>query len=182
MYIAANPDGAFHPDSILALAQMMKANKGRALIEAIQFPMEHPKEYNKFNFHTAWASGACLAISRTLFDELDGFDETFFMYCEDVDLSWRARARNFTVLTCPRALFLHSVSNRPHDSKISKMILSSGVILARKWDNPNFARWLEKELAAGGFKSPKTLPEIVQENWRTIPDFNHHFTFARARW
>ena len=182
MYVAANPDGAFHPDSILALAQMMEANKGRALIEAIQFPMEHPKEYNKVNFRTDWASGACIVISRKLYKELGGFDETFFMYCEDVDLSWRARAKHFPIFTCPRALFLHSVSNRPHNPETEKMILSSGVLLARKWDNPHFERRLEKKLATLGFKSPNTLPEIVPESWRTIPDFNHNFTFSRARW
>jgi GT2 family glycosyltransferase len=37
-----------------------------------------------------WLSAAALMIRRPLAEQLGGFDEDFFMYCEDVDLCWRA--------------------------------------------------------------------------------------------
>jgi GT2 family glycosyltransferase len=37
-----------------------------------------------------WVSGAALMIRRKLVDQIGAFDEDFFMYCEDVDLCWRA--------------------------------------------------------------------------------------------
>lgn len=37
-----------------------------------------------------WLSGACLALSLTLWDALGGFDPDYFMYWEDVDLTVRA--------------------------------------------------------------------------------------------
>ena len=39
--------------------------------------------------------GAFFLIRRRLFDELDGFDERFFVYFEEVDLSLRAARRGF---------------------------------------------------------------------------------------
>ncbi len=40
----------------------------------------------------AWATGACFAISASLWTTLGGFDEDFFLYWEDIDLSHRALA------------------------------------------------------------------------------------------
>ena len=37
-----------------------------------------------------WVSGACFAVSTQLWDAVGGFDEDYFLYWEDVDLSWRA--------------------------------------------------------------------------------------------
>ena len=38
-----------------------------------------------------FASGACLAVPRDVWHRLGGMPEEFFMYCEDLDLSLRAR-------------------------------------------------------------------------------------------
>lgn len=37
-----------------------------------------------------WLSGACLAMSLTLWERVGGFDDDYFMYWEDVDLTVRA--------------------------------------------------------------------------------------------
>jgi len=41
------------------------------------------------------ACGAAFIVRREVFDELGGFDESFFMVYEDVDLSYRARLRGY---------------------------------------------------------------------------------------
>jgi N-acetylglucosaminyl-diphospho-decaprenol L-rhamnosyltransferase len=40
-------------------------------------------------------SGACMLVGRKLFLEIGGFDEQFFMYGEDIDLSWRIRQAGY---------------------------------------------------------------------------------------
>jgi GT2 family glycosyltransferase len=37
----------------------------------------------------AWLSGACLMVSATLYEMLGGFDDDYFLYWEDIDLSFR---------------------------------------------------------------------------------------------
>lgn len=54
-----------------------------------------------------FASGAALVVRRELWDELGGFDERFFMYCEDVDLSLRIRLLGHGVGVVPRARVVH---------------------------------------------------------------------------
>ncbi len=36
-----------------------------------------------------WATGACLAVRKTAFEEVGGFDEDFFAHQEEIDLCWR---------------------------------------------------------------------------------------------
>ncbi len=38
-----------------------------------------------------WAGGACMAIRRSLFRQLGGFDEDFFAHMEEIDLCWRSQ-------------------------------------------------------------------------------------------
>jgi len=41
-----------------------------------------------------WASGACFFIKKSVFEELQGFDERFFAHMEEIDLCWRAFNKN----------------------------------------------------------------------------------------
>ena len=52
-----------------------------------------PKAYDPVTLDTPWVSGAATLFRRSAFDSVGGFDPQLFMYGEDVDLSWRLRAR-----------------------------------------------------------------------------------------
>ena len=53
------------------------------------------------------ACGAAMLIDKTLFNDLGGFDERFFCYCEDVDLGYRLRLTGRTTLLLPDARVAH---------------------------------------------------------------------------
>lgn len=54
-----------------------------------------------------YVSGAALALFREDFLRLDGFDERFFMYYEDIDLCWRANAMHMPVAMLPDWVVRH---------------------------------------------------------------------------
>jgi N-acetylglucosaminyl-diphospho-decaprenol L-rhamnosyltransferase len=54
-----------------------------------------------------WVSGSCMLVRRKAFEELGGFDESYFMYGEDVDLCWRAHRAGWGVAYVPEASVTH---------------------------------------------------------------------------
>lgn len=54
-----------------------------------------------------WISGAFFVVRREVFEELSGFDSSYFMYMEDVDLCWRAGRAGWGVGYEPGAVVLH---------------------------------------------------------------------------
>ena len=54
-----------------------------------------------------WATGAVLAMSRDCFDALGGWDESYFLYSEEVDASLRARDAGLMTWYEPQAVATH---------------------------------------------------------------------------
>jgi GT2 family glycosyltransferase len=86
-------------------------------------------------------TGCLLLIPHALWLELGGFDESFFMYGEDVDLSLRARKRGFRPVITPDAAITHTVGVSS-ETRSDKMVLvfQSKVTLLRK----HWAPWLSR--------------------------------------
>src|SRR5665811_1651865 len=54
-----------------------------------------------------WLSGACLLLRREAFEAVGGFDEGYFMFFEDLDLSERLGKRGWTNVYLPSAKVTH---------------------------------------------------------------------------
>lgn len=54
-----------------------------------------------------WISGACIFTKKSLYQKLDGFDETIFMYMEEVDLLYRAKKNGWHTYIYPTAQIIH---------------------------------------------------------------------------
>jgi hypothetical protein len=183
-FLCVNPDGLLHPD---LLAEMVRTSDlyPDSLIEARQFPEEHPKPYDLSGL-TTFASGACLLIPRTIYQTIGGFDDNLFMYMEDVDYSWRARTAGFSVRVAPKALFSHSVLDREPDPVIERHYYESGRYLAYKWGKPTEQAHYESILVNQGH-SLQPLPLLEGLNSRrptdtSVADFSYGFAYAPVRW
>ncbi|MCC6453670.1 MAG: glycosyltransferase family 2 protein [Caldilineaceae bacterium] len=56
-----------------------------------------------------YVTGASLALRRTLYEQIGGFDPGFSpAYLEDVDLCWRARAAGWRVVYAPQSVLVHN--------------------------------------------------------------------------
>ena len=54
-----------------------------------------------------YVSGCALATTRSVFTALGGFDAEYFMFCEDLDLCWRALLSGYEVRVTPEARVRH---------------------------------------------------------------------------
>jgi GT2 family glycosyltransferase len=107
IYLIQNPDVIVAPRLIETMVTEFDT-PGVGMVEAKQLPIEHPKDYNPQTGETGWASTACTMIPAALFRELNGFDaENFFLYCDDVDFSWRVRLNGLKVIFQPAAVAFH---------------------------------------------------------------------------
>ena len=54
-----------------------------------------------------WVSGAAVWLRREALDTVDGWDERYFMYVEDVDLCWRLRQAGWRIAYEPGGTVVH---------------------------------------------------------------------------
>lgn len=92
-----------------------------------------------------WVTGCCLLVRRACWQELQGLDEEFFLYYEDVDLCRRARERGWSVWYEPQlsAMHHHPLHLRPVPSALRLVTRHSLLTYAAKhwpaWQVPLLA-------------------------------------------
>jgi GT2 family glycosyltransferase len=103
-----NPDTRMAPGCLERLVSRASEDPKIAICEARQSPREHWKVYDPQTGETTWCSGAAALIRREAFEDVGGFDERlYFMYCEDIDLSWRLWLTGWKCVYEPEAVVEH---------------------------------------------------------------------------
>jgi N-acetylglucosaminyl-diphospho-decaprenol L-rhamnosyltransferase len=83
-----------------------------------------------------WLSGACLLVRTETFRAVGGFDSSFFMYFEDVDLGARIGRSGFVNLYAPTAVVTHIGAHSTQQSKSQMSVAhheSAYLYLSRKY-------------------------------------------------
>lgn len=109
------------------------------------------------HYHDAswnWPLGTCLFIQRDFLRELGGFDASYFLYMEDVDLGRRIHAAGGTIIplgTTLRHLSMHG-SGMPRRQRM-KLLNRGRLLFARKVYGVCFAAFLRTTLAMAEWKT-----------------------------
>lgn len=140
-FLLLNPDARIDPESLTRLRNLVTAEPmtlaapvilttdgrlwseghdlylDRGRMRAIRKRVGNPRV-------APWLSGACLLVSRALWDRLGGFDERYFLYWEDVDLCWRTIAVGGRLQVVPDSTAVHDeggTQDRTSDRALSRV-------------------------------------------------------------
>lgn len=107
----SNPDGTLYP-SARTFPDLLDAI-GHGLLGMVAPRNPFTRRYRLLDWDHAdaapvdWVSGACFMVRREAWDAVGGFDPSYFMYMEDVDLCWRLGRRDWTIGYEPAAEVVH---------------------------------------------------------------------------
>ncbi|RXZ71943.1 glycosyltransferase [Agromyces albus] len=103
--LALNPDATIDPDSVRTLLAASRADPRALVAPRIVRPdgggwfsgaVLDPRTGTtrrasgiELEGDSTWQTGACFLVTIAMWDEVGGFDDDYFMYWEDIDLSWR---------------------------------------------------------------------------------------------
>ena len=76
-------------------------------------------------------SGCLLLVRRDLWQQLGGFDERYFVYGEDADLAFRARALGWRPAITPRATIVHYVGASSPTARKRELVMRAKATLVR---------------------------------------------------
>lgn len=117
VWTAANSDGACaYPLQVDESGEVQDSE--RALVTPMALLQR--RVLRKKEMRVDWVNAACLVFPRKLWESIQGFDESYHMYCEDVDLCLRIQLAGFHLKKAPCTL-VHSGSRASH-VKINHMI------------------------------------------------------------
>jgi len=136
--LALNPDGILEPGALALLVETAASDAPDVVAwEMRQIPYEHPKAYNPVTLEVPWASGAATLYRRSAYAAVGGFDPAIFLYGEDVDLSWRMRARGGKLRYVPRAALVHRTYAVPGEVKAQQAYgaVFAGMALRTRYGN-----------------------------------------------
>ena len=143
--VLLNPDTYLAPNCLATLVGVLDDDTV-GIAEARQIPLEHPKFFDPVTGATPWASGSLMAMRRSVFDVLGGFEPAFFLHGDDVDLSWRVRLGGLRVRHVPEAAVFHDkelmVTGFPAPSPEEEYhVVLARLLLGHRAERGDFVDW-----------------------------------------
>jgi hypothetical protein len=170
LLLIINPDTAASPyllnEMLLRMGDSAHGFGDIGIVEARQIPIEHPKVYDLESGETSWATTACALLPRLVVKEVGGFDaDTFFLYCDDVDYSWRVRLAGRKIVYAPSARLFHDKRTTPEGhyrpTKSEEYYSAeAAVLMAYKYSRPDLVELYLNMLDNGNDVTRKAAAEF----------------------
>lgn len=125
-YMVINNDAEATPNMVARLVSRLEENRNTSLVSPLVVSAHGSMEYLWYNrvfgsvtlerspFSFPVLSGCCLVFRKGLVENNPLFDEDFFMYGEDVYLSWRLQKNGSGILCCRDITVLHEGTGSSH--------------------------------------------------------------------
>jgi GT2 family glycosyltransferase len=194
--LVINPDTLPPFHLLTRLNRLASARPDWGAVEARQVPLEHARPFDLETGETDWVSGACCLLEAAAFAAVGGFDEHFFLYGEDVDLSWRLRATGRRLYVCPDTFVYHAkrlVAGRVGASAAERYhgALSSLLLRAKYGREDLNARPLaflrddprpDQQRMLADYERLRVLLTPATARERAVPTFTPKGAFGDLRW
>ena len=93
--------------------------------------LERKFEIKNGLFYPDWVTGAVVFISREWFDRINGWNEDYWMYLEDVDLCKKAVSSGGKIAVTTRATIFHKHGGASRTNYRTKAITKSEVVISK---------------------------------------------------
>lgn len=110
-------------------------------------------------------SGSAFIISKKTYDEIGEFDESLFMYYEDVDYAIRCLMKNKKIILSPDVVVKHQYKNSFNDKTKKDLLFKNRKIIANRYFPDNWRRLIFIEKTA---KDKYSLSDIEKEKFGKI--------------
>ncbi len=117
-------------------------------------------------------SGCFLLIPKSLWDELEGFDESYFMYGEDLDLNLRAKRLGYTSRITPEATVVHfgGASEPVKEDKLVRLLTAERRIIRTHWSPMKASIGLALQLLGVAVRATGAVVLSVTASAHAYPD------------
>ncbi len=125
-----------------------------------------------------WASGAALAIRKSVFEEMGGFDEDFEFHMEEIDLCWRLWNTGYRVHSCSKSVVYHLGGGSLPMHSPRKLYYNYRNSLVMLWKNYSSSTLFLRFFMRLYFDGIAALRELFTGNWKNFTAiFKGHLHF-----
>lgn len=103
-----------------------------------------------------WATGAAFLIDRSCHDDVGPWDESFFLYSEEVEYCQRVRDQGFRIRYCPSAVVRHSGGASGQSRELYELLADNREVLYARSHGP-----IARAAFRGGVVTANFLRRVV---------------------